>query len=297
MITGEAAAEDELIASLKAETAVRERGLAIAREYRKETEALQAIQMELAAKVSLKQDPSLSIAQNLEENLRRIDKATDPALLARVNAAGGPARAGGMLDEQIEAAQKQVEFTRKMKAAIDAELGRGDNGDPRFKAWAKDNGVDTASDDALRKASQADAIRLANLDKEILDMKTLRQEADAYAAARNKAFDLRDQETRDLVAKENPAAVKAMPAMMQSVREVFHERLPSPVLQAEELFGPKTAGNTMPQYADVERDNTRAVERNNAALDKVGAGLDKLADRLPGGSGGAVTSLDTLAGG
>ena len=75
------------------------------------------------------------------------------------------------------------------------------------------------------------------------------------------------------------------------------ERLPNPVLKAEELLGPKTVTEGLPQYIDVQKENTEVTRGNTEAMKEAAAAVTKLTAGLQSGPTAGGASLDSLAGG
>ena len=139
-------------------------------------------------------------------------------------------------------------------------------------------------------AAAADVLA-QKLKGQVLDLKALKQTAKDYGAALGEAMNMKDYAASKLADAENPAKILQKMAAEsaandwwaktkaentlgpsgaaqeeKAARETLRERLPSPVIQAEELFGPKTVTEGLPQYADAQKDLTEAVKDNTQAV-------------------------------
>jgi hypothetical protein len=109
------------------------------------------------------------------------------------------------------------------------------------------------------------------------------REAQAWWSARKTAMEMGPG--ADLEIKPEEARTRMM------------ERLPSPILNAEQLFGPKVVTEGMPQYIDVEKENTEVTKRNTEAMAATTQAVTALAGILRQGPTAGGNTLDTLAGG
>ena len=319
MLLGEAAAEEKYIQSIHAEVAANEKAAAMAKRYRSENESLLAIKERLSDAAILARDPSQAAAIAFRKTVEEMNKSA-PAVGAWVAGHGGDFGAAKQsMADQIDAMRLKNAALAKDNAVLTTVKGTykpreigGDFVSYDTPASAREEVADPHAAVA-QEMIDANTKAINDNNRKLLDLGNLFKELGTYGDALDAAIAQRDSPKNEMIVAMHerearswwdaqkaamamgPGVELAMPP--EEARARMMERLPSPILHAEELYGPKTVTEGLPQYVDVERENTEVTKKNTSAMAATTAAVVNLAASLQAGPTAGGATLDGLAGG